>query len=370
MSNPIDLKDYRSRGFFMPFEGEAHRGTIVELPYRLDVWRDGAKPALKAYWAVIAAIAKFEPVFVVYDPNAFSSAAVDAFPKIPNAKLVPLPYDDSWARDNMPVFVTDGKGSLGAVDYGFNAWGGTYNGLYASWAKDNAVGQAFIEKELNIPYLMAKDFILEGGSIHTNGKGTLLVTGECLLSKGRNPNLTQPQIEDFLKLTLGQKKVIWLPFGVYQDETSGHVDNIACFLDETHVLLGWQENDRDTQFRRSTADLKVLQSETTWDGKPIEVIKMPMPGPLFVSKFEATGLEPADGSKPRETGDRLAASYVNFYMGKDFIVMPSFGLADDQRALHILNKFYQGKKKIISVPGREILLGGGNIHCITKQIPA
>lgn len=175
-----------------------------------------------------------------------------------NVQVLPIEYDDSWARDNAPVFTRNNEGKICGVNWGFNAWGGTYNGLYDSWDKDNSMGTPLLNS-LNIDEFKIKDFILEGGSIHTNGKGTLVTTEECLLSKGRNPNLTKNQIEDTLKKVLGQKKIIWLPYGVYSDETSGHVDNMACFLDETHVLLASIDNKNDPMYERYKIDLEVLK---------------------------------------------------------------------------------------------------------------
>ena len=367
----IQREEFLQGKYNFPFEGEKHACTVVELPYRGDVWRDEAVPATKEYIGVIKAIAKFEPIVVAWD-RRISKRAFELFSeleKIQNVRLVEARYDDSWARDNLPVFVRSESGKAVAVDFGFNAWGGTFDGLYSSWDDDNALGRTLIEEKLGYSRYPLKDFILEGGSIHTDGKGTLLTTEECLLSKGRNPSLTKDQIENVLKESLGIRKVIWLPYGVYRDETDGHVDNIACFLDSTHVLLGFPDGDRDPQFRRSKADEKVLKESTNADGEPIQVIRIPMPGPLFATAEEAKGLISVNGSKPRRAGDRLAGSYVNFYMGEDFVVIPSFGCPEDLRAKHILEKFFDGKKTVIQVPGREILLGGGNIHCITKQIP-
>ena len=330
----INREILTAEGYSFPFEGEAHAGVIVELPYRADVWREGALPAAGEFVQVITAIAQFEPVIAACDDRARSR-----------------------------------NGKVAAVDFGFNAWGGTFNGLYSSWDDDNALGRTLIADKLGYDRLADKGFILEGGSIHTDGKGTLLTTAECLLSKGRNPNLSKEQIEAELKATLGIRKVIWLPYGVYRDETTGHVDNIACFLDETHVLLGFPIGDRDPQYRRSKADEEVLKNETNAQGQPLEVIRMPMPGPLFATAKEAAGLTSVDGSKPRLAGERLAGSYVNFLMGEKYIVMPAFNCPEDSRAKNILERFYGETKKVIQVPGREILLGGGNIHCITKQIP-
>lgn len=357
------------RGYKFPFEGEKHDATIVEIPYRHDVWRCYATPALKEYFEVIKSIAQFEHVIVCVSPKVPNIDSIKRELKGVDSEVVVLPYDDAWARDNTPMFLVDYKGYLGACNFGFNAWGGTFNGLYSSWEDDNKFGERFFEKRLAINHLDYKSFILEGGSIHTNGKGTLITTEECLLSKGRNPTKTKEEIEETLKKTLNQKKVLWLPYGIYKDETTGHVDNIACFLDETHVLLAWTEDEEDPQYLRSYKDYEYLIEQTTADGKPIEVLKMPLPGPLYETEKEAEGIEKKEGSKDRYTNSRLAGSYVNFYMGKDFIILPKFNDKKDEEAYKILNDFYKGSKKIIQIYSREILLGGGNIHCITKQIP-
>lgn len=357
-------------GYSMPFEGEEHQATVVEIPFRQDVWRDRAAPAVQSYLSVILAIAAFEKVIVLLDQRAKKANEELLSPLFdtPGVQVLPLPYDDAWARDNTPVFVQNEEGEVAGVDFGFNAWGGSYNGLYSSWKDDDALGRKLLES-LKIPSLSKKDFILEGGSIHTNGKGTLLTTEECLLSKGRNPSLSKAQIEEKLKKTLGQRKVIWLPKGVVADETDGHVDNMACFLDETHVLLASCDDPSDPMWGRYREDLSVLTKEATADGRLLEVIPIPIPGPLYQTKEEAGGVEHLPSAKDRKEGVRLAGSYVNFYMGKRFLILPFFDDPNDQKAYDILNSFYRGSKKIIPVPGREILLGGGNVHCVTKQIP-
>lgn len=366
----LSKEKYLNDTYSMPFEGEEHLGTVIELPFRTDVWRNDARAALWDFMSVILSIAQFEKVYVVASKEALSKNTDILSPLFSNfnVQVLPIEYDDSWARDNAPVFTRNNEGEICGVNWGFNAWGGTYNGLYDSWDKDNSMGTPLLSS-LNIDEFKIKDFILEGGSIHTNGKGTLVTTEECLLSKGRNPNLTKNQIEDTLKKVLGQKKIIWLPYGVYNDETSGHVDNMACFLDETHVLLASIDDKNDPMYERYKIDLEVLKNETTADGKKIEVIEMPVPGPLYMNKEEQLSLANDDHAIVREQGNRLAGSYVNFYMGKEFIILPTFNDPNDQKAYDILNSFYKGKKRIIQIPGREILLGGGNIHCITKQIP-
>lgn len=351
-----------------PFEGEKHKATIVQLPFRNDVWRNDAKPALNEFLNVIKAIAAFEHVIVCISSEVKGVDDIKNELKGLDVEFLSIPYDDSWSRDNSPIFLKN-KSKIIAIDFGFNSWGGTFNGLYSSWDNDNNFGRNFIEKNSGIERIDLKNFILEPGSIHTNGNKTLITTEECLLSKGRNPTLSKEEIEKVLKAYLNQKEVLWLPYGVYKDETTGHVDNIACFLDETHILLGWTENKNDPQYERSYADYEYLKNKKTFNGKHLEVIKMPFPGPLYETKGEALGIKQIKGSKTREENNRLAGSYVNFYIGKEFIILPQFNDPNDEVAYNILNNFYKGRKKIIKIYSREILLGGGNIHCITKQIP-
>jgi agmatine deiminase len=220
-----------------------------------------------------------------------------------------------------------------------------------------------------IPRFAKKDFILEGGSIHTDGEGTLLTTSCCLLSPGRNPLLSQEQIEKTLKETLNQEKVIFLPKGIVDDETSGHVDNIACFLAPGTVLLATSDDPSDPQYRDSREDAEVLAEETDAKGRKLTVIPLPVPKPLYLTEEESAGIADSGNAIERKAGRRLAASYVNFYLGEKFALVPQFGVPEDEKAVKVLGDFYQGTKKIIPIRSREILLGGGNIHCITKQIP-
>ena len=222
---------------------------------------------------------------------------------------------------------------------------------------------------LNIEFYSDKNFILEGGSIHTNGFKTLLTTEACLLSKGRNSNLSKIEIENHLKEMLNIDKVLWIPHGIYNDETNEHVDNMACFLDENTILLASSKDKEDIQYKWSMEAKKILENETTALGNKINVILVNVPNPyLRLTKDEALKIKPIDGAKPRLEGDRLAASYVNFYMGNDFIILPKFNVKEDQEAYDILNNFYKGSKKIYQIESRNILVSGGNIHCITMQI--
>lgn len=353
-------------GYYFPFEGEKHSATIIALPYRKDTWQDGGKRAMPIFKRIVDEIIRFERVVLIIDPS-IPYEIVKMFQN-PKVTILRLKYDDSWARDNTPIFLKDKDEHVIGVDFGFNAWGGSYNGLYQNYEADNRLSRNIL-LELRIPRYGKKDFILEGGSIHTDGEGTLLTTEECLLSKGRNPNLTKEEIEQVLKETLNVKKVIFLPYGIYNDETSGHVDNIACFLKPGTVALAYCDDVNDPQYERSKKDLEVLEDETDAFGRKLEIIKMPLPKPQYMSEEESLALSNDGEAINREPNRRLAASYINFYMSDKFIIMPSFNDEKDEVNKQILENFYKDEKEIIQIPSREILLGGGNIHCITKQIP-
>jgi agmatine deiminase len=252
------------------------------------------------------------------------------------------------------------------VDWRFNAWGGHAGGLYASWERDERVARRVLEIEGADRY--AAPIVLEGGSIHVDGEGTVLTTEECLLNRNRNPGLSRGQIERTLLDYLGAEKVVWLGAGVCCDETDGHVDNLACFARPGVVLLTYAEDAADPQHAVSADALARLQAATDARGRSFEVIRLPSPGPLEMSAQEAQGVRKVAGTKPRRAGDRLAASYVNFYVGDSRIVFPLLDDSHDERAAEILAACFPGRE-IVGVPAREILLGGGNIHCLTQQVP-
>lgn len=351
-------------GYTFPFEGNKHEGTIILLPYRDDTWEDGGLKAFSEFKNIITAISNHEHVYVIKSPKVkYDISSLN----INNVSIHELDYDDSWARDNTLIFLKKGN-DIKAVDFGFNAWGGNVDGLYSNWEDDNKLGSK-LAKLLNIDFYSDKDFILEGGSIHTNGNKTLLTTEACLLSKGRNCTLSKEQIEKHLKEMLGMEKVLWIPHGIYNDETNQHVDNMACFLDENTVLLATSKDENDIQYKWSMEAKKILENETTSSGKKIKVLLVNTPNPyLALTKEEANAIKVSNGAKPRPEGDRMAASYVNFYMGKDFIILPKFNVKEDMEAYNLLNEFYKGTKKIYSIESRNILVSGGNIHCITMQI--
>lgn len=360
-------------GFYMPGEYEPHAGCIIVWPQRPGSWSFGARAACEAFTAVIRAIAASERVYVICGAGHFS-VAQDYLAGISNVELVQLETDDSWARDIGPTFVVcDGvKGrALRGVNWRFNAWGGEVDGLYPDYERDDAFAAAFAEKYGYTLY-DAAPFVLEGGSIHCDGEGTVLATEACLLSAGRNPDLTKEQIEARLCAFLGAQRVIWLPRGIYNDETNEHVDNVCAFIRPGEVVLAWTEDENDPQYALSQASYAALQQAVDAKGRTLVVHKLPIPSvPVCISADEVAGFDFVPGEDVREAGERLAASYVNFYFSNDSVILPAFGgenAASDAQAAAILAKLCP-ERKIVQISARAILTGGGNIHCITQQIP-
>ncbi|TFU05877.1 agmatine deiminase [Polymorphobacter arshaanensis] len=350
-------------GFRMPAEWEPHVGCWMLWPERSDNWRGGAKPAQRAFAAVAAAIAKGEPVTICVSPAQYVIAREMVDPAI---RLVEMTSNDSWIRDCGPTFVVNDGGDVRGVDWQFNAWGGLIGGLYFPWDQDDLVGEKVIEMERDDRYAPA--YILEGGSIDVDGEGTLIVTEQCLLNPNRNPNLTRAQIEMLLRDYLGVVKILWLKAGVYLDETDGHTDNFCRFVAPGEVILTWTDDRTDPQYDISSEAFERLQAMTDARGRKLKIHKLHQPDPAPITAIEAAGVDKVAGTLPRQPGDRLAASYVNFYIANDVVVMPRFDDPHDHAAATMLGRLFPGRR-ILTVPGREILLGGGNIHCITQQEP-
>ncbi len=351
-------------GYRMPAGFEPHSGCWMAWPERPDNWRLGAEPAQRAFAAVAEAIAAAEPVTMAVSDGQFERCREMLSPAV---RVVELSTDDAWMRDIGPTFVVDDKGGRRGVDWGFNAWGGNEGGLYASWERDERAARKVLEIEGADRY--RAPLVLEGGSIHVDGEGTVLSTEECLLNPNRNPDMSRREIERALCEYLGAEKVLWLGRGIINDETDGHVDELACFARPGVVLLTWTDEESDPQHAISHDALKRLRAATDARGRRIEVVPLPSPGPLAIAPEEAEGVEPAPGTIPRRAGDRLAASYANFYPANSRIVFPLLDERTDEAAAEVLRGCF-ADREVVGVAAREILLGGGNIHCVTQQVPA
>jgi agmatine deiminase len=362
MSKTLDSNPRRD-GYRMPGEFEPHAGCWLLWPERPDNWRLGAKPAQQCFVALATAIAGGEPVTVGVSAAQYANARR----QLPAAiRVVELSSNDAWVRDTGPTFVVNDRGGIRGIDWQFNAWGGLQGGLYFPWDRDAAVAQKVIEIEGCDRY--HAPFILEGGSIHVDGQGTLLTTEECLLNPNRNPHLTRGQVETLLKRYCNVEVVVWLGKGVHLDETDGHVDNLCAFVRPGEVVLTWTNDRNDPQYAISRDAYERLKDARDARGRRFKVHKLQQPGPLHMTAEEAAGVDVAEGTQPRSAGHRLAASYVNFYIGNGRIVMPRLDPQRDGDARAKLKELFP-KREVVGVPGREILLGGGNVHCVTQQVP-
>lgn len=351
-------------GYYMPAEFEPHEGCIMIFPERSDSWQYGGYAARKAFVRIAETIAASEKVTVCAGSRQYDNAR-ELLPA--HIRVVEMSSDDAWARDYCPTFVKNNKGEIRGIDWGFNAWGGLHDGLYFPWDNDNKMARKLCDL-LDKDVYHKRDFILEGGSIHVDGEGTCMVTESCLLSKGRNPQMSKEQIGDTLKEYLGVSTVLWLPCGIYNDETNEHVDNISAFVRPGEVVLAWTEDTEDVQYQMSKACLDYLESVTDAKGRRIKVHKLPLPKPVTITEEECRGLDTCWDEPTRTPGERLAASYVNFYIANKNIVMPGFGDPADEKAKEILQGLFPDRQ-VVQIYARDILIGGGNIHCITQQIP-
>jgi agmatine deiminase len=351
-------------GFMMPAEFSAHERCYLVWPERTDTWRDGAKPAQLAFAQVASAIALSEPVTVLASVRQWEHARAS----LPDAvTVVEMTTDDAWARDTGPSFVVDeARTERRGVDWQFNAWGGLDGGLFFPWANDDRVAAKVCELERAQRY--RAPIVLEGGAIHVDGEGTCITTEECLLNPNRNGARGRDEVEAQLRAYLGVEVVIWLPRGLPGDETSGHVDNLACFAAPGRVLLDWCAVPGDERTTVTAEARRILESARDARGRALEVVPLPSPSPPPTTAVEAAGVDRSLTAKPRPSGVRLTASYVNSFIANSVVVHPTIDEHCDDEAAAILAASFPGRR-IEGVAAREILLGGGGIHCITQQVP-
>lgn len=333
-------------GFAMPAEWMPHQRCFIAWPCHEGtfgpVGSARRKAAYAAYAEVARAIAQFEPVTMLANSSQVAEASHMCGAEV---SVMPIPLTDSWTRDTGPSFLVDGKGRLAGVDWRFNAWGGNYPEHH-----DDAALAGRLLSSLKLPRYAAP-FFMEGGAVHVDGKGTALVTASVLLNPNRNPDLTQQTMERHLHDYLGADTVIWLPGGLEDDETDGHVDNVACFLAPGVVAILDTDDKNDGNYTALKANKAHLAKSKDAQGQLLEIVSLYQP--------------------PRQiglNGRRLALSYINFYFANGGIVMPSFDHPADNDAYKKL-QHYCSDRRIIQVPAQAIVEGGGGIHCITQQMP-
>lgn len=363
MSLLITKTTPKDDGFFMPAEFAPQERVWLIWPYRLDNWRDGARPAQAAYAAVAEAISQFCDVTVIATDDTFA----DCRAQLPDMiDVIALPSNDAWARDIVPTFLINNDGELRACDWHFNAWGGDFDGLYSPWDDDDKLAERLTAK-LDIPRYRPDNFVLEGGAFHVDGEGTVLTTRMCLLSEGRNPHLSEAEIETYLKDYLNVEKVLWLDDGIDPDETTGHVDDVACFVRPSEVVCLYTDDPEHPFYDAAQKAHQRLREMTDAKGRKLTVHK------LCCTKDNVTlpknhDVTDSEHAKDRSSDELCIASYANFLICNDGIIVPQYDDANDALALQQLAAIFP-KHHVVGVRTREIVYGGGNIHCITQQQP-
>ena len=333
-----------SLGYVMPAEWEPHSRCWMAWPCREEIWGEHMDAACTAYADVARAIADFEPVTMVCNPSDVAEASLTLGNGTP-IDVVSMEIDDSWLRDSGPTFLLDRNGHLAGAHWRFNAWGQKYQ----PYSRDAVVAKRIL-KHVGARRFRAP-FVLEGGAIHVDGEGTVLTTEQCLLNPNRNPDVTKAEVEQNLRDWLGISTVIWLPEGLEDDVTDGHIDEIACFVRPGVVLALSTDDKSDGNFDVLQTNLDILRSAKDAKGRPLQVIEVPQP------------------ARQEHRGERLSLSYINFYIANGGVVMPAFDVAEDERAFRIIRDAFPNRR-VVQVHARDIFLGGGGIHCITQQQPA
>lgn len=333
-------------GFFLPAEWEPHSGCWVQWPSRAERWRDLMPQAYAEAAAIIRTIAEFEPVSVIVRPEDAAQARF-ACGRHDGIRFVQHPIDDSWARDTVPVFLSNGTDAVAGIAWQFNGWGNAVQG----YRRDAALGRVLLAQE-NIRAFEG-EMVLEGGSLSTDGYGTLLVTEDTLLNENRNPELTRGEIEGQLALSLGARKVIWLGGGLARDDAGGQVSRVAAFAGRGRVLVA-EASDPHSPDRATLDDNRAhLEISSDAKGKPLQLVPVPLPARV------QSGLD----------GMPLALSYLDYYAANGAVIVPAFGDEKDDAAAQVISSEFPDRK-LIQVEAGVLAIGGGGVRRLTQPQPA
>lgn len=344
MSTPAQL------GFRMPAEWEPHAGTWFTWPRKDGIsFPDKYDTVPPVYAELIRLLAPVESVHInVWNSEMeqwVRSLLTDLHTPLDQVQFHHFPAYEPWCRDHGPIFLVrdlNGRHDRAIVDWGYNAWGGKY----PPHDLDDAVPQ-HVAKFRNLP-LFSPGIVLEGGSIEVNGQGTLLTTEACLLNPNRNPQLNQVQIEQYLKDFLGVSHILWLGEGIVGDDTDGHIDDLARFTDATTIVTSVEDDPSDDNYKLLRDNLERLRKFRS--PGPFRIVELPMPG---IVEYQ---------------GQRLPASYANFYIANQKVLVPTYRHANDRKAIAILMNLFPDRQ-VIGVDSTELIWGLGSFHCITQQEP-
>ncbi len=338
------MKTPHALGFRMPAEWEPHEATWIAWPHNRDDWPGRFAPIPWVYGEIVRKLAPFERVLILVEDEDHEQGARRILKKIgadlDAVEFFACPTDRVWTRDYGPIFVRNARGEVAITNWRFNGWA-----KYDNWKKDDAV-PARIARRLNMR-VWRPGLVLEGGSIDVNGRGLLLTTEECLLSpvQARNPGLSRRDIERVLHDYLGARKVIWLRNGIAGDDTHGHVDDLARFVSPDTVVIASEQDKSDLNFEPLRENLGLLRSQ------PLRAVKLPMPRPVIFA------------------GQRLPASYANFYIANRLVLVPTFNDPNDRVALATLARLFSSRE-VVGIHSAELVWGLGTLHCMTQQQPA
>ena len=345
-------------GFRMPAEWEPHAATWMAWPHAADDWPGKLGAIARVYAAMVRELSRGERVEILIQHAAAGGqirrALGDAGADLSAVRLHEVPTDRSWTRDTLPIFVRN-SGEVALVDWRFNGWA-----RYPDWRLDDAIGgrlaprlglRRFVPRHRTAGGSRRR-VVLEGGAIDANGAGLLLTTEECLLSstQARNPGLGRRATENILRAHLGVEKIVWLGRGIAGDDTHGHVDDLARFVGQRTVVAVREDNPDDPNHAPLAENLRRLGEETDAVGRPLRVVTLPMPAPIV------------------HEGERLPASYANFYLANGLVLVPTFDDENDAVALRTLSDLFPSRR-VVGIHAVDLLVGRGSLHCVTQPQP-
>lgn len=350
----------REQGYRMPAEWEPHQATWVSWPHKEASWPGKIETIKPVFARMVAELSRSETVHINVNHDKMEAEArklLAEFGPLGEVVFHHLPTNDAWCRDHGAIFVkrvepAGAKGSLPAsaeatlcaLDWKYNAWGNKY----PPYDLDNLIPKGMADY-LNVPRVEIP-WVLEGGSIDVNGEGVLLTTENCLLNPNRNPELTKPEIEELLRNHLGVEQILWLGDGIVGDDTDGHIDDITRFVNPNTVVTAIEKNPDDVNHEPLTENLERLMSFQLPSGEPLKVLELPMPRPVECE------------------GERLPASYANFYIANTVVLLPFYGGRADFEAKEILASAFPGRQ-VIGIDCTDLVWGLGAFHCLTQQVP-
>jgi agmatine deiminase len=353
---PVSRNDStpHSLGYRMPAEWEQHESTWLGWPHELSDWPGKFSPIPWAFAEIVRHLSQVERVYLLVE-NREAESRVRAILEKSGANLsavdfLRIPTDRGWMRDSGPICVRNSAGEVAYMHWRFNGWA-----KYDNHKKDAVIASQAnkkLKRRLWQPIHKGRRVVLEGGSIDVNGLGTLLTTEECLLSKAqeRNPGFTREDYVEVFKNYLGITNVLWLRNGIAGDDTHGHVDDLARFVDRATVVTAVENDSDDANYAPLQENLALLKQMKDQDGRPLRVETLPMPSPVYFA------------------GQRLPASYANFYIANKLVIVPTFNDSNDRHALNTLAKLFPNRE-VVGIACRDLVLGLGTLHCMTQQQP-